>query len=323
MRFVIYGAGAIGGVIGGCLYRAGHRTELIARGEHLDAIVRHGLVLELPGETVHLDVPAVGAPDELDWEEPAVVLLTMKSQDTDPALRALSAVAPPMTAVVCAQNGVENERRAARYFADTYAMCVMCPTSHMRAGVVQAHLAGVTGLLDLGRFPSGVDDTARAIAAALSAATFGSLAVPSIMRWKYRKLISNLGNSLEALCGPEARDSEIGRLLADEGEAVLKAAGIDVASEEEDTERRAGLSGMLPTESGPWQGGSTWQSLARGAGTVEADYLNGEIALLARLHGVPGPANVMLQRRVADAARSGAGPGTISPDELLAELRAR
>jgi len=322
MRFVIYGAGAIGGVIGGCLYRAGHRTELIARGDHLETIVRHGLVLELPEETVTLDVPAVGAPDELDWGEPAVVLLTMKSQDTEPALLALSAVAPPETAVVCAQNGVENERRAARYFADTYAMCVMCPASHMRPGVVQAHWAGVTGLLDLGRFPSGVDDTARAIAEALIEATFGSRAVPSIMRWKYRKLISNLGNSLEALCGPEARASELGRLVAEEGEAVLGAAGIHVASQEEDSERRAGLSGLMPTESGPWQGGSTWQSLARGAGRVEADYLNGEIALLARLHGVPSPANVMLQHRVADAARSGVEPGATSPDELLAELRA-
>ena len=43
------------------------------------------------------------------------------------------------------------------------------------------------------------------------------------------------------------------------------------------------------------RGGSTWQSLARGTGTIETDYLNGEIALLGRLHGVPTPVNAALQ----------------------------
>ena len=36
---------------------------------------------------------------------------------------------------------------------------------------------------------------------------------------------------------------------------------------------------------------ATWQSLARGHGALETDYLNGEIALLGRLHGVATPVN--------------------------------
>jgi 2-dehydropantoate 2-reductase len=35
--------------------------------------------------------------------------------------------------------------------------------------------------------------------------------------------------------------------------------------------------------------GSSWQSLAKAAGDIECAFLNGEVALLGRLHGVPTP----------------------------------
>ncbi len=48
---------------------------------------------------------------------------------------------------------------------------------------------------------------------------------------------------------------------------------------------------------------------ARGSGAFETDYLNGEIALLGRLHGVPTPVNDALCRSSARAAREGRAPG--------------
>ena len=190
------------------------------------------------------------------------------------------------------QNGVENERRVLRRFPRTYAMCVMCPASHLRPGVVVAHSAPVTGLLDLGRYPSGVDAVAQAIAEALATTTFESVPRPDIMRWKYRKLIMNLANAVEALSGPEGRDSALAREARREGEAVLQAAGIAVASVEEDRARRGDdLQVYRPTPSGERRGGSSWQSLVRGAGSIEAEFLNGEIVLLGALHGVATPVN--------------------------------
>ena len=59
-------------------------------------------------------------------------------------------------------------------------------------------------------------------------------------------------------------------------------------------------------------GGSTWQSLVRGAGSVEADHLNGEVVMLARLHGTTAPVNETLRRAVVDAAHAGRGPGVRS-----------
>lgn len=322
VRFIVYGAGAIGGVVGARLHQAGHQVALVARGAHREAIARDGLVIESPEGTEHLAIPVVGDPSELDWGEPAVVVLSVKGQDTQGALERLGAVAPSSTPVVCAQNGVENERMVLRRFEHAYAMCVVCAATHLRPGVVQVHFTPVSGLMDLGRYPAGVDGTADRVAAALSAATFDSVARADIMRWKYRKLVHNLVNAVEALCGSAGRGSAIGRRAQAEGEAVLLAAGIDVATAEEDRARRGSLlfgdgRALASTASGGWSGGSSWQSVVRGAGSVEADFLNGEIALLGRLHGIPTPVNALLQRRVNQMVALGQQPGVVTPEELL------
>jgi 2-dehydropantoate 2-reductase len=77
---------------------------------------------------------------------------------------------------------------------------------------------------------------------------------------------------------------------------------------------------MKPIEGVRREGGSSWQSLARGQGSIEADYLNGEIVLLGRLHGVPTPANELFQRLAVEFAAEGRPPGSLSVDEVLALL---
>jgi 2-dehydropantoate 2-reductase len=308
MRFVVLGAGAIGGTVGARLFQKGYDVTLVARGDHGRALER-GLVLEAPDETVTLPIPVTDDPATLAWpEEETVVLLAVKGQHTDHALRQLAA-APPRTAVVCLQNGVENERRVLRRFSGTYGVCVMCPATQLRPGVVQVHSSPVSGLLDIGCFPAGLDDLGQAIADAIDTTTFQSVARPDIMRWKYRKLLMNLANAVEALCGPDGRSSPLAREAQREGNNVLAAADIDVASAEEDRERRGDFLQLSPTASGAWQGGSSWQSLARGAGSIEAEFLNGEIVLLGNLHGVPTPVNSLLQTLAVRAAAEGAGPG--------------
>jgi 2-dehydropantoate 2-reductase len=138
------------------------------------------------------------------------------------------------------------------------------------------------------------------------------------MRWKYRKLLMNLANAVEALCGPEGRLSPLAKEAQREGKAALAAAGIATASAEQDRERRGDHLQLATTSSGDWRGGSSWQSLARGAGSIEAQYLNGEIVLLGALHGVPTPVNALLERLAVQAAAEGSPPGAWRIDELSA-----
>src|ERR1039458_5527501 len=122
MRYIVYGAGAIGGAIGGRLAHAGHDVILIARGAHLDALRTGGLRLVTPDEELHPPVTVVGSPAEAAPRPGDVVILAMKSQGTEVAVCELDAVIGRDVAVFCAQNGVDNERVAARRGADTYAI---------------------------------------------------------------------------------------------------------------------------------------------------------------------------------------------------------
>jgi 2-dehydropantoate 2-reductase len=267
-------------------------------------------VLQIPGA----DVP------ELDWSGQAVVLLSVKSQQTRAALLSLASVAPPRTPIICLQNGVANEPAALRYFAHVQGVCVAMPASHMGPGVVQAWSSPITGLLDLGVYPRGTNLLTERVAAELSAASFDSHPLPDIRRWKYRKLLTNLGNVVEAVCGPQERDGALEAILVDEGEQVLTAAGIDAATAAEDRERRGALLRRGEIDGRTRPGGSTWQSLQRRTGDLETDYLNGEIVLLGREHGVPTPANALLQRLGRGLAVSRAAPGAVSAEEILRRL---
>jgi 2-dehydropantoate 2-reductase len=199
----------------------------------------------------------------------------------------------------------------------------MLPAAYLEPGIVQASSAPTTGMLDIGRYPVGTDETASRLSAAFNASTFDSRPLADIVRWKYRKLIMNLGNAVEALFPPGSEQDRIADLAEQEGEACLRAAGIEVASREEDRARRRDLLRVGPIDGRQRGGGSSWQSLVRGSGTIEADYLNGEIVLVGRLQGFPTPVNEALQRLAVRWAAERRPPGTMSPIEFERALETR
>jgi len=318
MRFVVFGAGAIGGVVGARLHQAGHPVALIARGAHYEAIRRDGLTLETPTERSVLKIPVADSPGGLEWTGEEVVLLAVKSQDTAGALLALRDIAPAQTPIVCLQNAVENERVAQRLFRRVSGAVVMSPTGHTEPGVVQAYGTQKTGVIDVGHYPSGIHDESQRVADALAASRFSSQARPDIMRFKYAKLISNLPNAVDAIVEPGAEADELSRLVQEEGRAVLSGAGIDyVADDVNDVLARWKRLGVQAIAGKERAGSSTRQSLARGL-SLETDYLNGEIALIGRLHGIPAPINYALCQASSRAVRERLEPQTLPAEEVLA-----
>jgi 2-dehydropantoate 2-reductase len=328
MRYVIYGAGAIGGAVGARLLEAGHEVVLIARGRHYDVLRTQGLTYRDPtGERV-LRIEVADQPASITWRSDDVAVLAMKSQDTEDAVRNLAEVAPANTPIVCAQNGVDNERLVLRRFPNVYGMCVMMPAAHLDPGVVEAESHPIVGVLDLGRYPNGVDQTAGTIATDLSGSGFRSQADPGIMAWKYEKLLVNLGTQVRAVCGPEALTTGPnsglwaaleGRLRA-EALACYERAGVVLPSAEERETRWGGALVRHPVPGSRALAGSGWQSLARQTGTSEADYVNGEITLLGRLHGVPTPANDLVVSLANEAARLRHSPGSVSLSQIAGSL---
>jgi len=323
VRFVVLGAGAVGGVVGASLHQSGQEVALIARGEHYRAIREGGLTFERPGRSVTLEIPVANAPAALEWTGDEVVLLAAKSQDTAAALIDLRAAAPTTTPVVCLQNGVENERIALRLLPNVYGAVVMAPTAHLEPGVVQAYGTRGVGVIDLGRYPAGVDHLCENMASALTEAGVSSRPRPDIMRFKYAKLINNLLNAVDAIVEPGPQGDELTRLAQEEGRAALSAAGIEfVAEEVNDVIGRWRRLDVQPIEGRPRAGSSTRQSLARGAPTLETDYLNGEISLIGRLHGVPTPVNDALSELSERHLRERRPPQSVPAEEVLARARA-
>jgi 2-dehydropantoate 2-reductase len=318
MRIIVVGAGAVGGVVAANLALAGTPVVAVARGEHARVMREAGLRYESPSGTRVVELQVATSISELDVADDDVFVLGVKSQDTAGVLDDLRAAGVVDQPIVCMQNGVDNERQALRLFPNVYGICVMLPADHLSPGVVRVWTSPSSGLLDVGRYPHGVDDLSAKLAATLEAATFGSIPRADIMSWKYRKLLMNLGNAIEAVCGREGFGGRLHEMVQAEGDAVLAAAGIAVTSVEDDLARRGDALKIQPVGDDQRRaGGSTWQSLRRGTGTIETDYLTGEIVLLGRLHGVPTPANQALQLATAEMARSGEPPASRSVDDVL------
>jgi 2-dehydropantoate 2-reductase len=317
---VVYGAGAVGGVIAARLRLAGSDVTAVARGAHLQAIRAAGLTLvtQTGNETVSL--PAVGGAHEIDWTVNPLVLLAVKSQQTAAALDDLAAHAPATTPLFCVQNGVANEPAALRRFADVYGVTVMLPAAHLESGVVVQQSHPVAGILDVGRYPTGNDTVAEQLSTVLRTAQFVSEVREDIMAWKHRKLITNLHNGVIAAFRPGPEADELAVRARHEAERILTLAGVPFISAETDRIRRGDHMRGKARED---LYSSTWQSVARGHTAVETDWFNGEIVLQARLHGHVAPVNELIQRVTAEHARSAGTPRSLDAAAALESLAHR
>ena len=183
----------------------------------------------------------------------------------------------------------------------------------------------------MGVYPSGIDETARALNEALQKAGFRSLVHESRMGIKWSKLVINLGMAVSAitgLSGPETRsfkDSrELSADLTDEGMTVLQAARITIEDEpgrppaaELGTRLHALSDSTPPPTPGEMKHRpSPWQDLARKTGKTEIDFLNGEIVELGKKLGIPTPLNSLMVKVVKEMAEEGASPGKYSVADL-------
>ena len=319
VRVIIYGAGAVGSVIGGRLRQGGADVALVTRPAHAAAIAATGLTLRTAQGSEVVDVEAVTSIGQLRPTGDDVVVITAKTQDTPP-MHAELFEWDPSVSVVCGTNGVEHERLALRRFAHVYAMVIQLPAQFQKPGEVTVLCGPTNAILDVGRYPSGVDDTSQQLAALIDRSP-GLLSEvdDDVMTKKYGKLLINLGNIADAACGMAGRGARVTAAAIEEGRRAYSAAGIRWEQTpdrvEHYKERAASMQFDIPVGD-TFVGGSTWQSLMKGATTLETDYFNGEILMLGRLHGVPTPTNEFLQQYAARMLRGEIRAGSVTTDEL-------
>jgi 2-dehydropantoate 2-reductase len=315
---VIYGAGAIGSGIGGHLFRTGYDVVLVARPAHVERIRSDGLTLVTPAETYRLQVPAVASAQEVGFRDGDVVLLCVKSQDTDRSLTEIRAAggAPQTLPIFCCQNSITNEPAALRFFRRVYGVLVVVPGIFLEPGVVHNPIRGNAGVLEVGLYPSGSDALAEEVAAALAKASYEGRVNPQVMHAKGAKLLGNLGNAMGAITDGKGDNKAFMAAVRSEAEACLSAAGLPWEPRETFDARMKESRGVTELPSGVRNLGSTWQSMVRQRGEVESDYLNGEIVRLGRLHGIATPHNELLQEAASAMAARGETPGKHTAQDL-------
>jgi 2-dehydropantoate 2-reductase len=303
-RIAVVGAGAIGSVLGGLLARAGEPVTLIGRPAHVAAIQRDGLRIDGAHGAFTVLVPAQEA---LDFR-PDLVLLTVKAQDVEEAVRQIQPQAAGVP-LVALQNGLRSDETVAEWLgSETTIRCVVFfDALYLQPGEVTS-LA--EGSLVLGLYAPGDPSRLRPIQERLNRVVPTTI-TENVVGAKWTKLLTNaMGNSLDAMTGQslavameESSLRRIGVCLMQEGLAVSRAAGVrleplpglpltalkimlraplPLAAAFLGRAARRGRSAESLT--------STLQSLRRGQPT-EIDYLNGEIVRVGREVGVPTPYN--------------------------------
>jgi 2-dehydropantoate 2-reductase len=343
MRYVIIGAGAIGGALGARLGQSSPDRPplLIARGDHGAAIRSSGLRLRTPDEDVVVRVDSAEHPAEVALQADDVLVFATKTQQLEAgvgqwvdqpvhakgdAAGRIVGTAGELLPALTLLNGVAAERIALRYFQRVFGVCIWLPSVHLIPGEVVIRIGPSSGTFIMGRYGAAADDADRELLGLIQqdwqASTFRVHVVKDVMRWKYSKLIGNLANAIQALLGPDgASQGDLAGRVRNEAAEILTECGITWASEEEEEAWRGddfrnrpipGFEGEL--------GGSSWQSMARRSGSIESDFLNGEVAYLARTIGRTAPINAGLQRIARQAATRGSTPGSMTIEQLEAEL---
>lgn len=333
MKLGVQGAGAIGCYVAGRVLAAGAAEVVLVGRPRLEAELRaHGLRVQ------DFDGPTATVPFERFTFATAAaalagcdaILCCVKSQHTEAAARELAAVVPADALVVSLQNGVRNP--------DT--LRAGLPGRRIVPAIVSWNVVAVDGVYR--RTTSGPlvlerTDAARALVAAIRAGGIPVEEHAALAPHQWTKLLVNLNNAVSALTDVSTATLllEPGyrctiAALADEGLAVLRAAGV----------KPARFNGVpialmpkvlrLPTflvrlvtraqlKVDPAARSSMWQDLAAGRAT-EVDYLNGEIVALAARHQVAAPLNQRIVALIRAAEAAGAGSPRLSADALWSAL---
>lgn len=334
MTITIYGAGAIGGLIGAYLAKAGEDVRLVDRmAEHVEAMNRHGLRITGAAD---FTVPVRACrPEELRGPL-GLAFLAVKSQDTEGALDVLAPLAAADTVIVSLQNGMNPPRIAARLGpARTMGAFVNFGADWQAPGHVEH---GGAGSIYVGEIDGTMSDRLARIQQMLSV-VMPVEATPNIHGYLWAKqiycaLLFAQAVTDETMADTYANPARQPVLIAlvREGVRVAEAAGVRLESFDSyeplvianggEAEARAALDrvaararGRVKVRSGPWR------DLAVRHRPTEVDHMLGWLVGQARERGLAVPLTVELVRQVKEIEAGTRRRGLANLDELETRRR--
>jgi len=325
---VVAGAGSIGCFVGGLLAGAGRAVSLLARPRVIAEIEGFGLTLtSLEGSSWHVASQQVKLSDDPNvMADAGMVLVTVKSADTSEVADAIARHAPLGAVIVSLQNGVANAAVLRRLLPGRTVLAAMVPFNVIAAGEGRFHRA-TSGDIVIER-----DDADTA--AKLSVPGLAMRPTDDIAGVQWGKLLVNLNNAINALCGLPLREQFAQRdwraLFADqmaEGLSAVRAEGTKPVSPTPvplhwtphllrlpDALFALALAPAMKID--PQARSSMWEDLERRRRT-EIDYLQGVITEIADRRGLEVP----LSRRIVALIKQAEAAGRGSPRLTVEQIR--
>ena len=285
MRFLVLGAGAIGGYFGGRLAESGADVTFLVRPGRRVQLERDGLRIESALGNVARPVRTTLAGSlASDYD---IVLLTCKAYDLQASIEAISPAVGPQTAIIPLLNGLAHFAALDARFGAARVMGGTCmiDSTLSRDGVV--HHGGTLQRLVFGERDGRSSPRAEAVAAVMAGTTVDWSMADDIEQTLWDKLVF-LAALASMTCLFRANVREI--MSAPGGHEAMEralAANAEIAAREGHSPSAAGLAfarSRLTDPAGPWSA-SMLRDL-EGGGRVEADHIVGWMLDLARRHGV-------------------------------------
>jgi len=298
MRFLIYGAGALGQALACLLAADGHRVDLVLRPRFLTALKNEGLTVTGIFGHYRATPTQLGLLEDLSGREGRdyeYVLLTTKTYNTAAALETLAALPGCSCPVVSLQNGCGNLEQLAQRLGPSRILAARVITGFAieRPGTVRITVSA--DKVHIGGCERGfIPQAARSLAAALDHAGLPSTAVADIHQSLFAKLLYNCAlNPLGAILGVHygaLADSDQTRSIMDrvirETFAVITAMGGTTPWPDADSYRQVFYDQLVPATAN--HRSSMLQDLEQHKPT-EVEAMVGYVAARGREHGVATP----------------------------------
>lgn len=301
MRWAVMGAGATGGYFGAMLARGGEEVAFIARGAQETAIRRHGVRVrrgdgEVTARGFVTNDPAAVPPVD-------VVIFAVKSYDTELAASAISPLMGPDTAIICIQNGVENEDvLAERYGVES----ILGASTRIEATIIEPGVIGhfsPIARIDLGPWGGALTARDREIGGRLAACGVDAHLDADVRRIKWEKFlficpaaaVTGVTRTTirDAVAQPET--AALMRAAVAEVAAVAEAAGVPLGEGAADRIVLQ-MHGMPPTMKA-----SMLRDLERG-GRIELEAFSGAVRRIGARHAIATPTHDFLYAALRPAA---------------------
>jgi 2-dehydropantoate 2-reductase len=305
MKLCIFGAGAMGGLLGVKLARAGHDVSFVARGAHLEAFRKNGATLITGGHRLNVQIACSDKPSDLGPQD--AVILAVKATAASDAARAMAPLFGPDTAVVTAMNGVPfwyfaglpgkwSDLRVASVDPDGTQWdligpsraigCVVYAAGEIESPGVIRHISGVRFVL--GELSGATTARIRRLADTFTEAGFDAPVSANIRADVWSKLWGNLSfNPVSVLThatldvlATDANSRPALRAMMEESAEVAKRLGVIMPISVDARIEMAARVGAHKS--------SMLQDLERGR-PLEVDALLGAVVEMARLVGVATP----------------------------------